>query len=352
MKESNDNGTSEALTKACDFGVLIERGKSIFENISMVTIVPRFIISSKLSYNIDIRRAIITAENVNPYEIVDLSSGSSTCFHFTSIPDKLLEIRENHNQPLHNLTSASFDDHDATRWYGEVDITVLGISYVKLRNKTVKIEVELVGASLVATFMEQENDRWPPYRLENHTSLNIRFCQQDSKENKVNNDVNKSTKANRTANDHIKSLNSNDPNTPSSIFSSLMNPLYSTDDIANQAGWDLLPSRNIYPYYWDRPNTAEKSLRLEFAQGGQWEGIDIPLDQINLYKVMELHRALPELTNPIIEGYLMRKEFGNITILYITTISNNTNINILILLRPRYMGTNLLCSTSWYFLHV
>jgi hypothetical protein len=193
----------------------------------------------------------------------------------------------------------------------------------------VKIEVELVGASLIATFIEQETDRWPPYRLENHTSLNIRFCQHDSKENS-NLEGNGKPRLRSHSGNADKSLKSpsNDPTVSSSIFSTLLNPLYAGDSASNQSasdGWDLLPSRNIHPFYWDHPNTAEKSLRLEFAQGGQWEGIDIPLDEINLYKVMELHRALPELTNPIIEGYLMRKEFGIPPISYYSVNANHNH---------------------------
>jgi hypothetical protein len=128
----------------------------------------------------------------------------------------------------------------------------------------------------------------------------------------------------------------------------LINPLYANDGMNRSIndGWELLPSRNIHPFYWDHPNTAEKSLRLEFSQGGQWEGIDIPLDEINLHKVMELHRALPELTNPIIEGYLMRKEFG-IILLPILNINNNK-----LIYRSRYVGTHILCTESWYILHV
>jgi hypothetical protein len=351
VKEPVDNSTSnknESIRKAYDFGVLIERGKSIFENISMVTIVPRFIISSKLSYDIDVKRC--GANNEINYDLVGILSGTSVSFNFSSIPEKLLEIRESHKQTSNDLNSSSMDEQEGNRWYGEIDITVLGIGYIKLRNKIVKIEVELVGASLIATFMEQENDRWPPYRLENHTSLNIRFCQQDSKQSTSNGEVDgKARLRTHSGNDKSLKSSSNDPTISSSIFSTLINPLYANDGMNRSIndGWELLPSRNIHPFYWDHPNTAEKSLRLEFSQGGQWEGIDIPLDEINLHKVMELHRALPELTNPIIEGYLMRKEFGIILLPKLNI--NNTK---LLLYRSRYVGTHILCTESWYILHV
>lgn len=41
---------------------------------------------------------------------------------------------------------------------------------------TPKMQVALVGASLTATFSEQLQ-RWPPYRIDNLTSLKVRFRQ-------------------------------------------------------------------------------------------------------------------------------------------------------------------------------
>lgn len=318
VESNNSTGESDSRIISHDFGVLIERGKLAFENISIVTIVPRYIISSKLSYSIQLRRAIHDNDILeNNYEIVDLLPGHVLTFHFSAIPHKLLEICEVY-ETMNRLSSTSSDDHEGKKWFGEIDITALGIGYVKLRNKTIKIEVEVVGASLIATFTEeQDNNRWPPYRLENHTSLNIRFCQQDSKENQTANDIKKSSKSNRdrtrSGSDSIKSgVSPNRDNTISSqIFNNLINPLYVDNDFTSLNGkWELLPSRNVKSFYWDRPNTAEKSLRVEFAQGGQWEGVDMSLDEISLLKNIELHRALPELINPIYDGYLMRKEVG------------------------------------------
>ena len=39
-----------------------------------------------------------------------------------------------------------------------------------------RLQVELVGASLTATFSEQ-SIKWPPYRIINRTSLNLRYKQ-------------------------------------------------------------------------------------------------------------------------------------------------------------------------------
>ena len=46
----------------------------------------------------------------------------------------------------------------AAPWFGEVDITTLGVVYAKLRVpklRLIKVQVEMVGASLTATFSEQ-----------------------------------------------------------------------------------------------------------------------------------------------------------------------------------------------------
>ena len=48
--------------------------------------------------------------------------------------------------------------HAAAPWFGEVDITTLGVVYAKLRVpklRLIKVQVEMVGASLTATFSEQ-----------------------------------------------------------------------------------------------------------------------------------------------------------------------------------------------------
>ena len=55
-------------------------------------------------------------------------------------------------------TGGGGGQHAAAPWFGEVDITTLGVVYAKLRVpklRLIKVQVEMVGASLTATFSEQ-----------------------------------------------------------------------------------------------------------------------------------------------------------------------------------------------------
>lgn len=69
-------------------------------------------------------------------------------------------------------------DEDTDDWYGEVDVSKLGLVYAKLRDPLVviKIQTQLVGASLVATISEQSY-LWPPYKVMNSSQFGIRFRQ-------------------------------------------------------------------------------------------------------------------------------------------------------------------------------
>ena len=84
----------------------------------------------------------------------------------------MIQIRRSKDN-LANLT-----DEDNDEWYGEVDVSKLGLVYAKLRDPLVvlKIQTQLVGASLVATISEQSY-LWPPYRVLNSSQFGIRFRQ-------------------------------------------------------------------------------------------------------------------------------------------------------------------------------
>jgi len=111
----------------------------------------------------------VDVADVNQY--LNLQPDNSKYFHYSNAksPHKI-QIRR-----LNDITSIDDDDDN---WYGEVDISKLGLVYAKLRDPQVvlKIQTQLVGASLVATVSEQSH-LWPPYRVQNSTRFSIRFRQ-------------------------------------------------------------------------------------------------------------------------------------------------------------------------------
>jgi hypothetical protein len=133
----------------------------------------------------------------DPYTRTTLLPGSVQSFHYpTKHSPKLLQVRRTYLSDFSDDDSDDEGDEDGVSrgnvyarnldaktqlvsdWCGEIDISNLGIVYAKLRNPLLilKVQVEEVGASLVATFCEQST-AWPPYRLDNLTSLNCRFKQ-------------------------------------------------------------------------------------------------------------------------------------------------------------------------------
>ena len=200
---------------------LVQRGTGIMQGITSVSIVPKYVLVSNLSFPLEIRQLLdwsmvarATAASMvysNLFEYFEqtmtastvlLAPGSVQNYHFPvrGRPDgMLLQIRckqasgeRSGSLPFSTAaagksgeatvsggkggsrrsskgdkgssTNADAIDkgggtqHAAAPWFGEVDITTLGVVYAKLRVpklRLIKVQVEMVGASLTATFSEQ-----------------------------------------------------------------------------------------------------------------------------------------------------------------------------------------------------
>jgi hypothetical protein len=135
----------------------------------------------------------------------------------------------------------------------------------------IKVQVELVGASLIATFSEQST-AWPPYRIDNFTTLNVRFRQQ--------------------------LLTTANPNpTPT-------NTITSTSAVNTQVPWTNLNGLESIGYTWDYPQTGEKIIDVEFFQGNQWVNHSIALDNLAHSEKISFFRNLPDLASNFAEGFL------------------------------------------------
>lgn len=125
---------------------------------------------------------------------------------------------------------------------------------------------ELVQGTIAVSFSLQD-PAFPPYRVDNFTSYNIRFRQTAS--------------------------------------------LLSVAGGGTVADFDYLVPSGSAAYAWDTPTVAtggagggSKLLQLEFQQGSRWEQREYSLDELKRHSRVKLSRALPDLSRPLFEGYV------------------------------------------------
>lgn len=164
-------------------------------------------------------------------------------------------------------------------WFGEIDISNLGIVYAKLRNPLViiKIQVELIGATLISTFSHQ-TELWPPYRISNESCFQVRYRQK------------------------LPFKWNHGGNVPSVDDCQMV-------DEAIVSFEHLHPNMSA-PYALDRPCTGGKIMRFEVqdSAGGPWFGADVNLDDVAAKpKTITIQHAVTGLGNPLAEGFLMMK---------------------------------------------
>jgi len=130
--------------------------------------------------------------------------------------------------------------------------------YLKLCNplQVIKVNVEIVGASIIATLSDQSS-LWPPYRIDNFTSLNARFRQ-----------------------------------------------CVPDESFVPQLPWTEVLALDSVGYAWDRPETGEKCVMVEFFQGSDWIGRPMVLDSLARSESITFLRNLPDLDKNLAEGYL------------------------------------------------
>ena len=265
---------TDAYERFYDLGLSLKKGEGLLQNVVSVTIVPRFILLSKLSFPLKVRQLGVC----DKFSECLLLSNSAKAFHFSVIDvesPKLLEaqravVMDDISDGEEEESESSFSignpvaSAGSTDWFGEINICNLGIVYLKLCDPLIiiKVQVEVAGASLIATFSEQSLT-WPPYRIDNFTTLNVRFRQ-----------------------------------------------LMCTDEegsllhMPEQLPWTSLGGLESLSYAWDRPVSGEKSITIDFFQGNDWVSHVIALDSLARFESISFQRNLPDLESNLMEGFL------------------------------------------------
>eukprot|EP01036_Dinobryon_divergens_P026996 gene26996-35701_t len=324
--QQHNSGARQRSDVLYEFGISLERGKGVLQNTTSVAIVPKHIVISKLSFPIEIRQ--MYCEGDDDYNKV-IYPGSIQCFYYArKSKKKLLQVRRYKSE-------YGEDDGEAIsqeRWRGEVDISNLGFVFAKLRDPflVIKVSVEIIGASWVATFSEQSTI-WPPYRIVNRTSFDIRFRQDvetiggaDYLSNINNVSAMITPNLNSASGLTNKALKrSSTTLTPVDLDAEIPPPDVITDNSGREEvfinvespfrdlEWDTVSSQNFCPFSWDHPFSCNKILKLELMITSLPTLTEIKLDDESKGNTVKLRRRAPVLGNPLGEGHLMRQEPGS-----------------------------------------
>lgn len=323
------------------FGIYIERGSGLLHNTTTVTIVPKRMIISKLGFTLQLRECIIGLggsssayqfhDNSNEGSTMELRKMSVLSYHYqllSPLYTTVLQIRraDYETRGATNIEKLS----DPGKWYGEIDISKLGIVYCKLPDPLtiIKVQVEKIGSSLVATLTEQDL-QWPPYRIDNLTPVKLRFRQRlqaiprnDSvstiKSVDLPNKIQETVGDIHMAGDATYELDSSShtKNTDPDYAGMLPNDSNHGDQ-QEFIAWDDLESGESAPYTWDYPVSSSKLLCLELAQGSQWISSTASLDTELKLQTINLQKSVPNLGNPVVEGNLLH--FDALTDSWIST---------------------------------
>ncbi len=323
-----------------EFGAFLERGRGFLHNITTVTLVPKHVIVSRLSMTIQIKQ-IFPSVDCAP---LTLLPGTLCSYHFpTRSRSKLLHIRRAPasavpvpvNPVLTDPTKDEVVVGEDEEWQAEVDICKLGVLYAKLRNplQIIKVQIDTVGASMVATLTEQ-SILWPPYRIDNMTEMEIRFRQITNttssssaagRKNSVVESSGSKLAVNSETNEMPVSATTNsstltgadDAIPPAPVLSATMREVKSMVDLSASTTrsnndivpWDHLEKHNSAAYAWDLPFSGKKTVELEVRQlSSSWVRCEVNLDDDDKPASVIVKKTAPSLGNPFAEGFLMRQD--------------------------------------------
>lgn len=368
---ANKRVTDTPYNPMYEFGVHLERGTGFMQQSTVATVVPKHILVSRLSYPIDIRQldfdyapSIVFLEpnsscnfhypnRTRPRQL-QVKRSPIAAFHREDADDSPPQSQRKQQQQQQQAPRLSEEDLLAMEtWVGEIDVNKLGIVFVRLRHPLaiIKVETEVVGGSLVSTFSEQSLI-WPPYRIDNKSNASVRFREEAApmsntaaaaaaaadllsnllpeqarvmmEESMSMRDGALSSASTREMSRTMSASGAMQPSAgaaaaaaPSSSSTSPVRPAASVAAVSSTAAlnaamqWDDIEAKGSFPYTWDHPFSGNRTIRLEVSAAGQTATKLVKLDDDIKDLTVTLKKKVPNLGNPLAEGYLTRCEPNN-----------------------------------------
>ncbi|CAM9649737.1 unnamed protein product, partial [Ectocarpus fasciculatus] len=262
-----------------DIGIQVGPGEGDFRRTMVLTLLPRYVLINALPRTLEFTQASCGGR----WRGV-LPPGARRAFHWPFAKDR---------RALNVRFLSESDNDDEWIWSGDLKLDTVGEVAVKLRAATggggpgkeyiTRVKLALVGASVTAVF-ERQDLRWPPYRVDNLTSLGIRYRQ---------------------------ALSSSDA---SRVPAAAEGGAGSSEGRRKgELPWDGLGPQAAAPFTWDQPVGESRVLTVGFEQAGKWEEREYRLDELEKHKRVSLTRTLPSLENPRLRGEMLQRQTGTLT---------------------------------------
>ncbi|CBN77552.1 conserved unknown protein [Ectocarpus siliculosus] len=264
-----------------DIGIQVGPGEGDFRRTMVLTLLPRYVLINALPRTLEFTQASCGGR----WRGV-LPPGARRAFHWPFAKDR---------RALNVRFLSESDNDDEWIWSGDLKLDTVGEVAVKLRAATsgggdgpgkeyiTRVKLALVGASVTAVF-ERQDLRWPPYRVDNLTSLGIRYRQ---------------------------ALSSSDA---SRVPAAAEGGAGSSEGRRKgELPWDGLGPQAASPFTWDQPVGESRVLTVGFEQAGKWEEREYRLDELEKHKRVSLTRTLPSLENPRLRGEMLQRQTGTLT---------------------------------------
>ncbi|CAM9862638.1 unnamed protein product [Ectocarpus sp. 12 AP-2014] len=265
-----------------DIGIQVGPGEGDFRRTMVLTLLPRYVLINALPRTLEFTQASCGGR----WRGV-LPPGARRAFHWPFAKDR---------RALNVRFLSESDNDDEWIWSGDLKLDTVGEVAVKLRAATgggggggpgkeyiTRVKLALVGASVTAVF-ERQDLRWPPYRVDNLTSLGIRYRQ---------------------------ALSSSDASRVPAAAE--WGAGSSGGRRKGELPWDGLGPQAAAPFTWDQPIGESRVLTVGFAQAGKWEEREYRLDELEKHKRVSLTRTLPSLENPRLRGEMLQRQTGTLT---------------------------------------
>ncbi|CAM9721183.1 unnamed protein product [Scytosiphon promiscuus] len=249
-----------------DIGLQVGPGEGDFRRTLVLTLLPRYVLINALPRTLEFTQASCGGR----WRGV-LPPGARQAFHWPFARGR---------RALNVRFLSDTNDDDEWVWSGDLKLDTVG----EVAEYIARVKLALVGASVTAVF-ERQDLRWPPYRVDNLTSLGIRYRQ---------------------------ALSSSDAAKVPAAAGDTGGSEGARGRRKGELPWDALGPQAAAPFSWDQPAGESRVLTVGFEQAGRWEEREYRLDELEKHRRVSLTRTLPSLENPRLQGEMLQRQTGTL----------------------------------------